>query len=582
MHQLILTSYFFTFILTIGFSQENKYVNFLKSIDTISKSEIVIKEHIAFENKNKLSKKEQIKFYDYLIPLAIKEQKFDLALKYCFKALNFANTNRIDSLKVMYLNQIGGVYYHIHNKKESLLYFEKAIKKAKKSNNWKLEATISSNLGALSIENRDFDLAEKQLKEALRIFKLHGIEKTKGLLTQRLLATLYEETKQFQKAGVIYIELIDIARKNKDTSILSSSLIYYSNVLAKTSRLKEAIKLSEEALKIQRTQKYKSDLISAIVQLAVKYELNGDFEKSSNLFKEVIDVNHTIFKDELKNSIANSEVVYKTEEIKKEKALAESKTLAEKQKNNIYLLSFSGLILLLIILFLIIYLKQQAKRKKIEFALQKKHLENILEAQEEEKVRLARDLHDGICQKFAATKMKFNAISDELLDSVPELQSNYRNCIILLDEATNELRTIAHEIMPPALSELGLIEAIKQLTEQTFQHQLKYTFEVFGEQKGFSQNEEINLYRITQELCANIIRHAKATEVSIQAVFSKKQFSLFIEDNGIGFISKDKFGMGLSNIKLRAEIIKAKFNIEPGINGGTFVSVINELNEIEQ
>ena len=390
----------------------------------------------------------------------------------------------------------------------------------------------------------------------------------------RLLATLYEETKRYDLAEPIYLKVLKTAERIKDTSLICFSHVYYARLLEKKGYLKLSLKHSAEAFKLAELLKDKNTLELCLVNLSRSYAKNKQFEKANELNRKAYLLNKSIFQDNLKKSVAETEVKYKTLEIQRQKELVESKISKEKSKNEFYIFIFLGIILFLIILFLIIYLKLQAKRKRIELAIQKHHLEAILEAQEEEKVRIARDLHDGICQKFAATKMRFSAISDELLDNVPALKIDYKSCITLLDEATNELRSIAHEIMPPALNELGLVEALRLLSYQTFNGNLDFTYEVFGEQERLAQNDEINLYRIAQELFLNVIKHAKASEVSIQLLFSKKQLSLFVEDNGLGFEKQHKTGMGLNNINIRCEMIKAKFNVEPGVKGGTFVSII--------
>ena len=180
------------------------------------------------------------------------------------------------------------------------------------------------------------------------------------------------------------------------------------------------------------------------------------------------------------------------------------------------------------------------KRRKTEILLQKQLIESVIFAQEEEKTRIARDLHDGICQKFAATKLKFSYINSALTAIFTDTISSRKDEII-------EKFTLAISLL--------------------------YSFEVFGKSFELTENEEINIYRIAQEIFANVLKHAKATEVSVQILFTETTFNLIIEDNGIGFKSTKKIGIGLKNIKLRAEIIKAKFEIEPGINFGTISSL---------
>jgi two-component system, NarL family, sensor kinase len=565
---------FFILLLTFStvFSQKNRYDSFFKGFDTLADNELAFKKLDEFKIAKKLNDTELLAYYKQRIKTSIKLQKYDVALQSTNDGLILARKLKNDSLISFFTDRLGAVYYHIGQKDKAEIEFEKSIKLAEKCHYYELLAKSLSNLGAIKIEKQEYLNAEKYLKKSIFYFNKIKFSPKEYIIPNRLLATLYEETKRYELAKQKYIDVIKLSEDAKDTTMMCFSYVYYARLLEKTGNIKLAILNFEKALELALLSKNKNTIEVCYLNLANCYQINKRFNKSTLMYREAYNLNKKLFQENLSESVAETEVKYKTLEIKQQKELAEAKILAEKRKNQLYVFVFIGILFFSIIIFLLIYFKQISKRKKIELALQKQHLEAILDAQEEEKVRIARDLHDGICQKFAATKLRFNSLN--LLDAIPEIQINYKNCISLLDEATNELRTIAHEIMPPALSELRLVEAIKQLANQCFHNQIEYTFEVFGKHFNFSQNEEINIYRIVQELFSNVIKHARASEVSIQIVFSKKQFSLFVEDNGIGFFSKDKTGMGLSNIKLRSEIINAKFNIEPGASGGTFVSII--------
>lgn len=565
---------FAVFITGMAFSQQNRYQAFFREIDSAVQDESALSKLQEFNKRKKLSKYEKIELYKRIIPLAVNLQKYDIALNFSFQGEKVAEILKDDSLKAAYINQIGGAYYYIGKRNEAISYFKKANAIARQHGFWKMEAKTLSNLGALAIEHQEYADAERYLKKSIEIFKKHNIHHKDGLLTYRLLATLYTDTGKFKKSKLIYDELIDISRQIQDTDMMCTSMTYYAQQLSKQGFLNEAINMAETSLQFQRKLHNKTNLVNDLAFLSSHYMRNGDYQKAAKINEEIINLNSQIFQDNLKNGIVEVEVKYKTEEIRRQKELAEAKALAEQRKKNQYLFVSIGIVFLLIIVFLLVYFKQQGKRKQFEIALQKMHLEDILKAQEAEKVRIARDLHDGICQKFAATKMKFSFISKDLLDNQPEMKTNYAACVNLLDEATNELRGIAHEIMPPSLHESGLDEALKQLCMQTFTQQINHTFEALGKVEEMSETFNINLYRIAQELFANLLKHAHATEVSVQLLYSSRQIILHVEDNGIGFSAEKKAGMGLRNMHLRAEMIQAKLNIEPGANGGTLVSVI--------
>jgi two-component system NarL family sensor kinase len=563
-----------------NFSQKNRFEHLFKEIDTL-KNEEQFEKLISLDSNNKLNDVEKINFYQLIISNSILIQKYDIALKYSFEAEKFAKNIKNDSLLAFYIKQIGTTYYHINKKEIALNYFLKAEKISHKIKSWNLNAMLLNNIGAIYVERNKYKEAKNALLKSIDIFNVHVKDKAKSLLPKRLLATLYTKMNQFELAQSMYIDLISLSKEFKDTTTLCFSLIYYSDLLVKTGNFKKAISYCQEAVYFARINKNKNTLANCVMTLANTYMQDHQYKEAAKYFTEVIYINKSIFQENLEKGISENEVKYKTEEIKRLKELAESKTLVEKQKNNFILVLFLSILFLLIISFLIIYLQQQNKRRKIEILLQKQLIESVIFAQEEEKTRIARDLHDGICQKFAATKLKFSYINSNLIanltDTIPsrkdEIIEKFTLAISLLDEATNELRGISHEIMPPSLLQRDVISALKQLSINSFSDQIEYSFEVFGKSFELSENEEINIYRIAQEIFANILKHANATEVSVQILFTETTFNLIIEDNGIGFKSTKKIGIGLKNIKLRAEIIKAKFEIEPGINFGTISSL---------
>lgn len=566
---------FIGFLISLkSFSQPNHYRHFFQEIDSMVQNEETLHRLQKLNQTKKLNSTEKLEFFKRIIPIAVKLQKFDLSLNYAFQGEKLAKLKGLDSLRALFINQIGGSYYYIRKRKEAIRYFRKANQLATQKGYWELEAKTSSNLGAMAIEDRDFKLAEQYLKKSIQIFKKHNIHHQDGLLTYRLLATLYNDTGQLNRAKALFEEIVSLSQDGGDTIMMTTCMTYYAEFLLEYENFDAGCKLIEKAIAIEREFGDKNALVSTLSLYGTQLQKNGRFKQAAELYREVINLNAGIFQDNLKNGIVEVEVQYKTAEMKRLKELAESRALAEQRKKNQYLFVSIGVLLILVIIFLLIYLKQQNKRRQFEAALQKMHLEGIIQAQEEEKVRIARDLHDGICQKFAATKMKFSSISKDLLDHLPEMESSYSACVNLLDEATNELREIAHEIMPPALNELGLNEALKLLTEQSFGNQLQFTYEVFGKVETMDANTNINIYRIAQELFANVLKHSAATEVSVQLLYSAKQLILHVEDNGQGFSPNKNPGMGLGNIKLRSEIIQAKFNIEPGANGGTVASLI--------
>jgi signal transduction histidine kinase len=186
-------------------------------------------------------------------------------------------------------------------------------------------------------------------------------------------------------------------------------------------------------------------------------------------------------------------------------------------------------------------------------------LNKIIEGQENERTRIAKELHDGIVQDLTILKMNL-------------ANNNYREEIEpKLSKITKELREISYQMMPIALKELGLIPALEDLFDRSFtQKGIAFNFEAFLIEERLDEKVEVNIYRICQELINNTLKHANATEINI--VLRKKDdiLTLIFEDNGQGFdVLNVKNGIGLTSLKSRLDAIEGQIEFDSTINKGT-------------
>lgn len=223
--------------------------------------------------------------------------------------------------------------------------------------------------------------------------------------------------------------------------------------------------------------------------------------------------------------------------------------------------------------------RQRTEREKnrIELKFRKDLLDATVNAQEEERQRIAKDLHDGLVQTLAAIKMGLQSIGRKL-DLSTEMKTTYEAKVKMVDDAADEARLISHQMMPRVLLELGLVPAIEDMLSKTLQlSEIKYHFENFGLNKiRFAKNIEIGLYRICQELVNNIIKHSHASQVAIQLYKTSTHLILHVEDNGKGFNVSDsqkKRGLGLSNIFSRASAVNGEVSYEEGQSKGTIANI---------
>ncbi len=219
-------------------------------------------------------------------------------------------------------------------------------------------------------------------------------------------------------------------------------------------------------------------------------------------------------------------------------------------------------------------LVQKYEKEKNDAIVKEKErgLKALVEAQENERSRIARELHDGVVQQIGSVILK----SRNILSKMNLLQAKESQELIKsLEDSNKDLRTISHQMMPRALKELGIVPALSDLLEGSFGYcNIEFSLEHFNISERLSPKIEVTIYRIVQELINNIIKHSKATHVSVQLFNANNTIILIVEDNGVGISSnKNKKGIGLLNITSRLDIVNGDVNFASSPKSGTLVTI---------
>lgn len=243
------------------------------------------------------------------------------------------------------------------------------------------------------------------------------------------------------------------------------------------------------------------------------------------------------------------------------------------------------LLAIAIILFMVMYQKrmiqEQLKRQQLEADIQQKMMEAELESQENERRRLAADLHDSIGGMLSAIRVGLFTISKQ----APDL--NIEQTKQMLDDTISSVRRISRDLMPSTLERFGLSQAIKEMCERfSATTQLPIVFNEYGEPHGLEKNKELMLFRITQELINNAVKHSQATELRIDIEATDK-LKITAEDNGIGFNIDDqqtlnRKGLGLFSIQNRSSLLGATLEFEKERKKGTRVTITLPLKHEQQ
>jgi two-component system, NarL family, sensor kinase len=203
--------------------------------------------------------------------------------------------------------------------------------------------------------------------------------------------------------------------------------------------------------------------------------------------------------------------------------------------------------------------------------------EAVLTGEQQERTRLAKDLHDGLGGLLSGIKFSLQRLQGSLHLSQEEDQS-FERTMDMMDNSISEMRRIAHNMMPESLLKSGIEAALHDFASSL--NSLggsQVVFQCTGLQTTvLSDSEAITIYRIIQELVNNAYKHANASEILIQVYAGNDSISITVEDNGLGFdasVMDAKRGMGWNNITSRVAYFNGQIDIKSVVNEGTSVYI---------
>ena len=483
---------------------------------------------------------------DILQSLYYELKQYPRAIEYGERAVTgLRRLNDLPSLGTA-LNNLGLSYASLKNFDKASALFKEALLIARKIDDRNMEQSQYLNLGDVCFQNGDYEGMKPYMDKALLLSKELEIHESELIATKGL--SFYYQSKKNYAASQLY---------GQEALALS----YQYNL--RIQRQKVLNHLSNLAYSMQDTK------------LGEYYATQGSLLGDSIL-------NETIQKNALE-----LETKYETEkkenQIMQLKADKEVQRLHIKQKNTLnYILLGSAFTLLLLTLLSYRNYRQQQRiqQQRISELEKEKQLtatEAVLKGEEQERTRLAQDLHDGLGGMLSGIKYAFNSMKENLI-MTPENHQAFERSMDMLDSSIKEMRRVAHNMMPETLLKFGLDTGLKDYcADINASGAMEVSYQSIGlAQESLDQTTAITIYRIVQELINNTLKHAAARHSIVQVSKSHNQFSITVEDDGKGFdtvLLRQSKGIGWSNIQHRVDFLKGKLDVISQPGKGTSVHI---------
>ncbi len=381
------------------------------------------------------------------------------------------------------------------------------------------------------------------------------------------LSIYYGEHGMLQKQRQVFAQAKELLPHSPEIEISNPVYLNAIALLEFSQRnIQKSNQLAQKSFDAAKESRHMDHLIKSSRLLAATYQEMGQSSRSYQILQELTHYTDSIFAVNQATTFSYYQTLYETE--KKEKEILtktqQLELISQQNQARLRWIVFGVTFFLIVGIFLFLYKNWKHEKKKKE--LQSRFSQELLKNQESERIRISKDLHDGLGQSLLMIK---NKVALNMDSSTGEL----------LDTAINELRAIARSLHPMQLEKLGLSKATEYLLDQLDREtEIFVSSEIEDLKEVLKKEEELQLYRILQESINNVLKHSEANALRVALKKIEIGVELKIEDNGKGFDFSEKLNdfqsLGLKTLKERIASIKGSMKVTSEKGVGTSLSFI--------
>ncbi|MBC8768542.1 hypothetical protein H4O18_11110 [Arenibacter sp. BSSL-BM3] len=515
---------------------------------------------------------------------------FQLAAEYYLKAMKLAEEIGDKRLQRITNNNLASIFINLKEYVKGLDYANKSLIIAKELKNEYAISSSTLNIATAQLYLKEYDNALANYSEIEKIgLQINDFE---VILDGWLgMADVFSAKKSIPQALDYYMKVIDFSKEKLALEYEMYAYMGISDAYVYLEDYDEAEKFIWKGIDLAQKLGSKYELKDLYLRASGLKEKTKDFQKALEYYKQYETLNDSIIGEKSITNINLLEAKFDSE--KKETMINNLETekkinqLAIQQKSSLNYLLIGAIVMVVVISFLAFRNyshKQKLNQQRINELEKEKQLtatEAVLKGEEQERTRLAKDLHDGLGGMLSGIKYSFQTMKSDLI-MTPDNQKAFARSMDMLDSSIQEMRRVAHNLMPESLVRFGLDIALEDYCKGINKSgALQINYQSIGlKDHKFEQTTAITIYRIIQELIGNTLKHAAAKNAIVQVTKSDNLLTITVEDDGKGFdirlLNKSK-GMGWINIKHRVDFLKGKLDVNSKEGNGTSVHIEFEI-----
>lgn len=516
--------------------------------------------------------KTRLEWQDLLVQQYIKVQDYENAILQCQSLLNLARKQGAVKEETSALRWMGNIHYLLRELPKARQMWGEALLLAEKYQYHEYLKVIYHNYAALAYEgNPNLDSAEQYLLKSIH----HGLLAKDSSIhlgkNYRLLATTYEQQGKLALAEQYFLKSMSEFTRANDEAGVAEARIFRARLYKTMQQLGKAHSTIRPAIEYARTSG--NDLLyqTSLALLSEIYRAEHNYKAAVEATDTVIQLQNKINLKNREDHIAEAETRFKVSSLKYQQE-KEKLILGQKQRTAWTIAAF---VVLTIVAFLVFYFQRKIARKESDFKI--KHLKDLYTAEENERSRIARDLHDNLGAYATSMLAQIDRLQISP-SSVPKLIPQLRTDAALFMDM---LRETIWVLKYKSQTVESFFDRIKLYTDRhlvrNLQVQVKYTESGDSKNVILSPSEVLALYRMVQESIQNIVKHAKANIVEIALIYGEKP-GIAISDNGVGFdLDAINNESGLQNMQSRASEIGYQVHLSSIVGKGTSLKFLPKL-----